>query len=988
MKDKMIRFIAAILFVSMLSVQGYAVVVASYDYASASGADPTNQGWTFQTNSTTNSYLGGYDASVYTGQSGWRIVDGTSSGYANYQINLTTEEATGIKTAFTATWTFKLDGTAWKKDGTGSVTSYYLPPNQSRQNNNGLWIETSGDNSFRYYLVVSADANGNLQIVDGSVRHTLTSGGGNNGYDTEYTVTVAYDGSNAVLSYGGSDFTLTKLSTTGQNRILFGAHSSSGQGSVVYRAFSVSISSNTAGNIQPTDGAVGVLPTAILEWVAPSEYTPTGYDVYFGTNPTVTANPKVVDNTLQTTYDPPADLDFSTIYYWQVDTYDGAAKHVGQPWSFATRPENVIKVACIGDSITYGAGITDRENNSYPAQLQALLGPGYDVRNYGKSGARVSHLHAKYYKTYAQAEYNAAIAFEPDIVIFALGINDCSIGQWETNKPVFVADYKDLIDDFSSLPSNPQVYVGTLMPVFAPPYAYPAIYDNMAECDPLIAQVATEEGAELVDLHTPLEPYPEYYPDGLHPDENGAAIIAETVYEATVLTLIESDDMAVNEEGPTSDTYTIVLNGTPQENVTLTLTPSESGQVVLEVDSVETDTIVFTTADYDQPRTVTVTAVDDAVFEGPHSINISHSSFSADSTYHNLVMPDVSVNITDNDYYGKRVKVFLIGGQSNAAGSGVNTEYPALYQSPQTDVEFWVGGRLPGDNVPDYAAWDRPADTTFRPLELGSGNHTDGSRSGFEMSLGRTLKDALPYDNIAIIKYGMSGSALDRAHHAANVRGNWDSGPPTWTPSEGYAGVRYHVFMNSGVLPALQAIIDRGDMPEIAGMFWMQGETDAGSTTSANNYEDNLNDLISSVRTELSAPEMRFVIGRIRTMWGSATNNATVRTAMQNVTASDPLAEWIDTDDLAVNSHLGDNGHYSAAGLVDMGERFANTYLSTLPKRGDVEPDGDIDLSDFARLAEQWLNANCGFCSGADLNSDLDVDFEDLVILTEGWLDS
>ena len=49
--------------------------------------------------------------------------------------------------------------------------------------------------------------------------------------------------------------------------------------------------------------------------------------------------------------------------------------------------EKGVKVACVGDSITYGAGIKDRKKNSYPAQLQSLLGEGYQVRNFGNSGS-------------------------------------------------------------------------------------------------------------------------------------------------------------------------------------------------------------------------------------------------------------------------------------------------------------------------------------------------------------------------------------------------------------------------------------------------------------------------------------------------------------------------------------------------------------------------------------------------------------------------
>ena len=50
-------------------------------------------------------------------------------------------------------------------------------------------------------------------------------------------------------------------------------------------------------------------------------------------------------------------------------------------------PVRKIKVACIGDSITYGAAIEDRVNYSYPSQLQVLLGENYEVGNFGRSGA-------------------------------------------------------------------------------------------------------------------------------------------------------------------------------------------------------------------------------------------------------------------------------------------------------------------------------------------------------------------------------------------------------------------------------------------------------------------------------------------------------------------------------------------------------------------------------------------------------------------------
>ena len=41
--------------------------------------------------------------------------------------------------------------------------------------------------------------------------------------------------------------------------------------------------------------------------------------------------------------------------------------------SVVTVPAEARLVACVGDSITYGAGISDRTNNSYPAQLRRIL---------------------------------------------------------------------------------------------------------------------------------------------------------------------------------------------------------------------------------------------------------------------------------------------------------------------------------------------------------------------------------------------------------------------------------------------------------------------------------------------------------------------------------------------------------------------------------------------------------------------------------------
>ena len=72
-----------------------------------------------------------------------------------------------------------------------------------------------------------------------------------------------------------------------------------------------------------------------------------------------------------------------------------------------------VRVACIGDSITYGYGLEDRDKDSYPSQLQGLLGERWLVGNFGKNGATLlRHGHRPYV---AQPEFSDALGFGADV---------------------------------------------------------------------------------------------------------------------------------------------------------------------------------------------------------------------------------------------------------------------------------------------------------------------------------------------------------------------------------------------------------------------------------------------------------------------------------------------------------------------------------------------------------------------------------------------
>lgn len=185
----------------------------------------------------------------------------------------------------------------------------------------------------------------------------------------------------------------------------------------------------------------------------------------------------------------------------------------------------VIRVACIGASITYGAGIIEREKHCYPAQMQALLGAGYEVRNFGVS-ARTMLKHGDFPYGNENA-YREALAFNPDVVVIDLGGNDSKPQNWKYREE-FAADTRAFVESFKALPAKPRVLLCLPMPAFAVMWG---INDEviLKEEIPILRQVAFETGTELVDLHTAFLGKETLLPDHIHPNAEGAALMAHVV---------------------------------------------------------------------------------------------------------------------------------------------------------------------------------------------------------------------------------------------------------------------------------------------------------------------------------------------------------------------------------------------------------------------------------------------------------------------------
>ena len=190
--------------------------------------------------------------------------------------------------------------------------------------------------------------------------------------------------------------------------------------------------------------------------------------------------------------------------------------------------EEVIRVACVGDSITFGAGVENRGQNNYPKVLGRLLGAGYETRNFGVNGATLLKKGDKpYWKTGA---FKAATGFKPHIVIVKLGTNDSKPQNWK-HKGQYAADLAALADHFASLPTRPKIWLCKPAPVYRDRWG---INEKAVkgEVIPLLEGVAKKKKLPIIDLYKALSGIKQYFPDGIHPNAKGAEILARAVYQA------------------------------------------------------------------------------------------------------------------------------------------------------------------------------------------------------------------------------------------------------------------------------------------------------------------------------------------------------------------------------------------------------------------------------------------------------------------------
>lgn len=201
-----------------------------------------------------------------------------------------------------------------------------------------------------------------------------------------------------------------------------------------------------------------------------------------------------------------------------------------------SQAQEKIKVACVGNSITANAKVED--GKKYPDVLQKMLGDTYEVKNYGLGGRTLLKKGNRPY--WNEAKYNEVKEWQPDVVIIKLGTNDSKLVNWQY-KNDFLDNYVEFINSFEQLKSNPKIFICYPLPSYekdSDVLSSAAAKDSSKisgvviknEILPLIDKISKKTNTQLIDLYTPFVGKSSFLYDGVHPNADGTALMAQVIY--------------------------------------------------------------------------------------------------------------------------------------------------------------------------------------------------------------------------------------------------------------------------------------------------------------------------------------------------------------------------------------------------------------------------------------------------------------------------
>ena len=692
-----------------------------------------------------------------------------------------------------------------------------------------------------------------------------------------------------------------------------------------------------ARNPTPANYADNVSTAVILSWEAPTAVSNPTYNVYFGTD----GNALTLESEGQTelSYDP--NLEFATQYYWRIDVNDpnggNPVIHTGLLWTFSTggkayNPSPEFKETVVANNV-----LTQDTVSSVSLSWQAA--PGV-----------VSH--EVYFGTNFDDVNSADTSDTTGIYKGSQGVEDTNYGPLTVKGDV---TYYWRIDEVN----EPNRWKGDIWSFSVPFYFYSG-EDFEAYGKTTYLRDVWKDGTDvnnntgsIIELQTDnTKPVVheghnsmkfEYDNSGsggteCYSEIRGKCIVKNwTKYDVRALTLFfygqqsnTPEQLYITLESGNGNRWTVNypdlndLNEHEWHVWNIDLQDFNDGGVNL----MDVNNVYIGFGDRDTPVAGGSGTVYFDDIRLHQSRCVPEYGLSADLSGDDCTVNFEDLEILADDWLNMsmssavppdRKRIYLLGGQSNMVGVGLNTELPAQLQLPQPNVQIYAAGQV---DPCDANSWG-----DLRP-GLGFNEYCFGP----EITFGRDMDAEQPGDGIILIKYSVGGTSLWSDWHAPDI--NYPNGGP-----------QYEAFMNT-VTTALGEL-SLGYDPNIVGMIWMQGESDSSDLERAQAYEQNLTNLIQSIRSDLGVPNMPFVIGQISNQYGY-TYGSIVQQAQYNVSQTLPNTALVITEDLTLNS---DNIHYDAAGQIALGTRFAEKLIL----QSDINADIKVDFKDFAELALQWL---------------------------------
>lgn len=308
----------------------------------------------------------------------------------------------------------------------------------------------------------------------------------------------------------------------------------------------------------------------------------------------------------------------------------------------------------------------------------------------------------------------------------------------------------------------------------------------------------------------------------------------------------------------------------------------------------------------------------------------------------------------------KKIDMYLIAGQSNAAGYS-----PILSSSKkETFSNVWYAGMTEKNFLVDFTGTNTLSSFKDYKRSVTAGLGNSSRTIGPEYGIAKVLNPMYGGETKALIFKTAAGgtSLLDNTKELSARYGNWyprSLWKKGYTPDISAAyekhdmtGVLYALFLENftNVYHTLKA---NGYLPEVKAMFWMQGETDLG--INPDEYKKVIKVFINDMREDLvkitgdeSLYNMPFIIGEIAETFaperGKTYNSYARRFVRMQRTIStemnDNKVSTVKTADLIIGTGFNqpargcpDVYHFNFHDQVTLGERFANKYLeiSDLP---------------------------------------------------------